>query len=75
MRRLLESLYYYLERKLEIVDEPELLMVEQVRVTGRDRVYPLCEKSRLICRLANRKTLSDKMLDELEAAGYVINYK
>ncbi len=48
------------------------LKVKVKKVYGNELVYPVCEHSQLLARLANRKTLTAQDIRIIEEMGYKI---
>lgn len=46
------------------------LEVEVKNVYGRDVVYPVCEKSRLLTRLSGNRTLTSEAIAVIKQLGY-----
>ena len=46
------------------------LEVQVKNVYGRDVVYPVCEKSRLLARLSGNRTLTSEVIAVIKQLGY-----
>ena len=48
------------------------IVVEAKNVYGNILVYPVCDKAKLFCKIANTRTLTKDMLDLVQMLGYKI---
>ena len=48
------------------------LIVQIKNIYGVQRVYPVCEKSKIFSRIAGLKTLQQPVIDEIKKLGYKI---
>tara|TARA_R100000353_G_scaffold165058_1_gene126006 strand:+ start:205 stop:378 length:174 start_codon:yes stop_codon:yes gene_type:complete len=48
------------------------LIVQIKNIYGVQRVYPICEKSKIFSRIAGLKTLQQPVIDEIKKLGYKI---
>ena len=48
------------------------LIVQIKNIYGVDRIYPVCEKSKIFSRIAGLKTLQQPVIDEIKKLGYKI---
>jgi len=48
------------------------LIVQIKNIYGVQRVYPICEKSKIFSRIAGLKTLQQSTIDEIKKLGYKI---
>ena len=51
------------------------LIVQIKNIYGVDRIYPVCEKSKIFSRIAGLKTLQPTVIDEIKKLGYQIETK
>ena len=51
------------------------LIVQVKNIYGIDRIYPVCEKSKIFSRIAGLKTLQPTVIDEIKKLGYQIETK
>ena len=51
------------------------LIVQVKNIYGIDRIYPVCEKSKIFSRIAGLKTLQQPVIDEIKKLGYQIETK
>jgi copper chaperone CopZ len=42
------------------------------KVYGVDKVYPVCDKAKLFCEIANTGTLTKTMIDAIKKLGYKV---
>ena len=74
INRVLHNIYYFLERYLGVSEDAEYIQVMPKFVIYRTLYYPACDYSKFLCRISNRKTLSEELIEELKADGYLIDY-
>ena len=41
-------------------------------VYGKETIYPICEKAKILAQLVNQKTLTKKDIEKIKALGFVI---
>lgn len=46
------------------------IQIEMKEVYGETKVYPVCEKAKLLARIAGTKTLTRPVLEDIERLGY-----
>jgi len=49
------------------------ITVQIKTVYGVDKVYPVCEKAKLLAKLAESVTLTERAIEHIKALGYTIN--
>lgn len=50
--------------------------VIKVRITvkyGRERIYPVCQKAELFCKIAGASTLTRANIDSIKALGFDVD--
>lgn len=51
------------------------LFVEVKNVYGTEKIYPACEKSKVLAQLANSKTLTDRVINNAKKLGFTFSVK
>ena len=51
------------------------LIVEKKNVYGVERVYPVCNKAKILTALTGNKTLLPEVIEEIKKLGYKLSTK
>jgi len=51
------------------------LIVKKKSVWGTERIYPICERSKLFTRLVGQKTLDKSAIEIIRQLGYVFKHE
>jgi hypothetical protein len=58
------------EEKSNVLTIDRRLVVKKKTVWGTERIYPVCEKSKLFTRLVGQKTLDKSAIEIIRQLGY-----
>lgn len=51
------------------------LFVEVKNVYGTEKIYPACEKSKLLAAMTDSKTLTDRVINNAKKLGFTFSVK